>query len=193
MNTAAARVAPEKADFRPVLLSPPYAGFLPEKLMAKMTYSEQLRHPNWQRRRLEILSKASFSCEWCGDTESTLNVHHKHYRKGRMAWEYEDHELTALCEPCHRQEHEHRAVLDEILNELSCDYAVGILAGYATRLGHLSPQRSADIFAAHKREFTMGYMAACIDCAGDPLDAHIGKLKKDMAQHPEWSKAFEAA
>lgn len=35
--------------------------------MKKMTYTEQLQHPNWQRKRLEVMEAAEFSCELCGD------------------------------------------------------------------------------------------------------------------------------
>lgn len=66
------------------------------------SYSELLKDPRWQRRRLEILQRSDFSCEECGDKESTLHVHHKLYRKNAMPWEYEDHELEALCESCHK-------------------------------------------------------------------------------------------
>lgn len=100
--------------------------------MAKMSYSEQLRHPNWQRRRLEIMEASGFECENCGDKETTLNVHHRLYVKGRMVWDYDDQELACLCEPCHRQEHEHREFLDQLL---ACGSgrlasAIGLLAGY---------------------------------------------------------------
>lgn len=158
--------------------------------MAKMTYAEQLRNPNWQRRRLEILSRSDFSCENCGDAESTLNVHHKYYRKGRMAWEYEDHELMALCESCHKQDHEHREVLDEILSELGYDQAVGILAGYAACAGNLTPKRAAEIFADHKREFVVGYLAHRIEWTDGELSKWIDALQRDMASYPEWANSF---
>lgn len=53
--------------------------------MEKMTYRQQLLHPNWQRKRLEMLSSAEYRCCNCGDGQTTLHVHHKHYVKGRMA------------------------------------------------------------------------------------------------------------
>lgn len=68
-------------------------------------YSQLLRDPRWQRRRLEIMARANFACEECGDTRTTLNVHHKVYRAGAMPWEYVDAELACLCENCHEEEH----------------------------------------------------------------------------------------
>lgn len=70
-----------------------------------MSYSDLLRDPRWQRRRLEIMSRADFSCEKCHSATKTLNVHHKEYRKGAKPWEYADHELECLCEDCHEDEH----------------------------------------------------------------------------------------
>lgn len=63
-------------------------------------YAEKLKHPKWQRRRLEILQRDKFTCKLCGDTESTLHIHHKKYRKCEI-WEYEDDELITYCEICH--------------------------------------------------------------------------------------------
>lgn len=80
---------------------------------AGVTYAEQLKHPKWQRRRLEILQRADFKCEDCLDGETTLHVHHKIYRKGAMAWDYADHELVTLCETCHEAETLMRAELAE--------------------------------------------------------------------------------
>lgn len=64
------------------------------------TYAEKLKHPKWQRRRLDILQRDNFTCQLCGDTESTLHIHHKNYRRCEI-WEYEDDELITYCELCH--------------------------------------------------------------------------------------------
>lgn len=99
-----------------------------------MTYSEQLQHPKWQERRLQILSKRGFHCEDCGDKETQLHVHHRRYVKGRKVWEYEDWELGVLCKKCHGMEHEARDVLARLLAEFGtsdirqvCGYAAGLL------------------------------------------------------------------
>lgn len=126
-----ARVAPEKADFRPALPLHSLPG-VSGTHMERMSYAEQLRHPNWQRKRLEVLGHADFACQRCGDAESTLHVHHKRYVKGRMAWEYEAHELQALCEACHAKLHEFREVMDLLLlqGRERLSKAVGLLGGY---------------------------------------------------------------
>lgn len=65
------------------------------------TYAEKLRDPRWQKKRLEIMKRDEFSCNGCGDAESTLNVHHHYYEKGKMPWEYPDSAFSTLCENCH--------------------------------------------------------------------------------------------
>lgn len=118
MSYRTARLAPEKADFRPAL---PLRS-LPGLYGADMpTYSELLRDPRWQKKRLEKLEAAEWRCERCCDSESTLAVHHKHYVKGRMPWEYDRGELAVLCETCHEGEHAAKAIRSELVARLEMD------------------------------------------------------------------------
>ena len=72
--------------------------------MASNTYSEKLKDPRWQKKRLEVMERDHFQCQSCFDDTSTLNVHHRvAYRNGDDPWEYELDELVTLCEDCHRQ------------------------------------------------------------------------------------------
>ncbi len=68
------------------------------------TYSEKLRDPRWQKKRLEVMSRDDFTCQFCEDKESTLNVHHIRYIRGHKPWEYEPYYLITLCESCHEGE-----------------------------------------------------------------------------------------
>jgi Zn finger protein HypA/HybF involved in hydrogenase expression len=103
------------------------------------TYSELLKDPRWQRKRLEILQRDSFTCQSCMDSESTLHVHHKHYIKGRLPWEYEEHELVTLCESCHGSMDEVQAEQKDLLAKLNMDGpystqdALCMLAGWANQ------------------------------------------------------------
>lgn len=72
--------------------------------MAKITYSEKLLDPRWQKKRLLILSRDNFQCQQCGDDKNTLHVHHKYYLPGLEPWSYEDHVLVTLCKGCHQDE-----------------------------------------------------------------------------------------
>lgn len=70
--------------------------------MAKKTYSEKLRNPQWQKKRLEIMQRDNFTCRLCGDTETTLNVHHTEYSKWNP-WDVDSDTLFTLCEHCHEE------------------------------------------------------------------------------------------
>jgi hypothetical protein len=61
------------------------------------------KRPEWQKKRLEVMQEASFRCQECSATNDTLNVHHRFYRNKAKPWEYENHELACLCEPCHKE------------------------------------------------------------------------------------------
>lgn len=65
-----------------------------------MTYAEKLKDPRWQRKRLYILDRDNFTCIYCGDSSSTLHVHHKKYFG--EPWEAEDKELETCCQFCHK-------------------------------------------------------------------------------------------
>lgn len=70
-----------------------------------MTYQQQIKHPNWQKKRLEVLEANGFKCENCGDKDEQLHVHHPLYRRGAMIWEYTVEELECLCARCHKDAH----------------------------------------------------------------------------------------
>jgi len=65
------------------------------------TYSEKLRDPRWQKRRLEILERDEWTCQMCSCTSDPLVVHHRYYKQGEEPWEAEDAALVTLCELCH--------------------------------------------------------------------------------------------
>ena len=68
-------------------------------------YAQKLKDPKWQKRRLEMLTKANWQCYVCQDTEEELHVHHRQYFQGREPWEYEDRELCVVCKSCHTMLH----------------------------------------------------------------------------------------
>lgn len=71
-----------------------------------MTYAEKLKDTKWQKKRLLILERDSFTCQSCFTDSETLHVHHLKYHKGKEPWEIEDCYLTTLCEDCHSIEHD---------------------------------------------------------------------------------------
>jgi hypothetical protein len=66
------------------------------------TYSEKLKDPRWQKKRLCVMQRDGFKCRDCGGEKKTLNVHHCMYQRGEP-WETEDAFLLTLCEGCHEQ------------------------------------------------------------------------------------------
>lgn len=65
-----------------------------------MTYSEKLKDPRWQKKRLEILNRDDWTCQMCGDKETNLQVHHKCYNSYNP-WETNSDSLITYCEHCH--------------------------------------------------------------------------------------------
>lgn len=89
-----------------------------------MNYSEKLKNPQWQRKRLEILNRDDFTCQCCGGKEITLHVHHFVYNnKTGNPWEVDDWSLITLCEDCHHlYEEKLPEIIDEILCVLQCSH-----------------------------------------------------------------------
>lgn len=79
-------------------------------------YYEKLKDPRWQKKRLEIMQRDNFTCQCCGETEKTLNVHHKTYKRGRDPWDYTEKCLVTLCEFCHELE---KDSMDNAISEIS--------------------------------------------------------------------------
>jgi hypothetical protein len=73
--------------------------------MTKKSYKDKLLDPRWQKKRLQIFEKENFTCQYCGDKDSTLHVHHLHYRKNENPWDIEDSALLCVCSDCHELEH----------------------------------------------------------------------------------------
>lgn len=69
-----------------------------------MNYSDKLKSPTWQKKRLRIFERDGFVCQRCYDPENKkqLNVHHISYSGN--PWEISDDLLITLCEDCHLRE-----------------------------------------------------------------------------------------
>lgn len=136
-----------------------------------MTYAELLKHPKWQRKRLEALQAADFKCSRCGADEVTLHVHHIEYIKGNKPWEYELSELAVLCELCHGEEHNPRSILDGIVAFIPPDKlyeAAALLAGYACARSWLKPEEIHTLRPFSIAPFFAGASAAkFLDAAPD--------------------------
>jgi len=84
---------------------------------ANTTYSDKLKHPKWQKRRLEILNRDNFACTDCKSTDKTLHVHHRYYEKGLDIWDYPDNAFLSLCEDCHKAEEHLLKILEQTIGK----------------------------------------------------------------------------
>lgn len=67
------------------------------------------------------MTRDGFKCCSCGDTKSTLNVHHTVYNFNFEPWEYQENHLRTLCQSCHELTHEHVGCIKQILMEMSVE------------------------------------------------------------------------
>lgn len=94
-----------------------------------MDYKDQLLTPEWRKKREHILNIRGRRCEKCGSSIN-LHVHHSFYIRGRMAWEYDDHQLNVLCNKCHAYQHSSNKLISGsssegnkfMLHKLKCGY-----------------------------------------------------------------------
>jgi hypothetical protein len=100
-------------------------------------YSEKLKDPRWQRKRLEVFERDKWTCQGCQSKDITLNVHHWYYTRGHDPWDYPMDCFSTLCEKCHGDEGKRREGYERMLirvlrekrftvNHL-CELAFGIL------------------------------------------------------------------
>ena len=81
------------------------------------SYSEKLKDPRWQKKRLEILERDNWTCRFCGCKDKSLHVHHLFYLPKREPWEYPRGFLIALCEDCHTGLNEYDENIVDIITE----------------------------------------------------------------------------
>ena len=105
----------------------------------KKTYSELLRSPMWQKKRLEIMQRDNFTCQYCGCEGRELQVHHRVYHKGAKPWEYDDSELITLCNQCHEVETEEKKELYTLFQDIcslsrKCGFSEQLLSSVFIRI-----------------------------------------------------------
>jgi hypothetical protein len=71
-----------------------------------MSYSEKLKDPRWQKKRLDIFNRDCFKCVLCESEEKTLHAHHVCYFKNYDPWDYDPFFIITLFEDCHSYVHE---------------------------------------------------------------------------------------
>lgn len=87
-----------------------------------MTYSQKLKDPRWQKKRLEILERDNWTCKCCSGKKETLHVHHISYNWSKDPWDYDEKNFIILCGFCHELWHK----IDK-LNKLEFETLVNTL------------------------------------------------------------------
>lgn len=70
-----------------------------------LSYNEQINHPHWQRKRLEIMRRDKWECRVCGESNKQFHVHHLYYEKDCHIWDYDNEALVTICKDCHKEIH----------------------------------------------------------------------------------------
>ena len=119
----------------------------------KKTYSEKLKDPQWQKRRLEIMARDGFTCQYCAASDKALSVHHLYYVSNREPWNYPGWSLITICNDCHRSEHLNSDQREEmwesavshfaVRSPFWCDYFSDIAAMYERLSEKIGEQNAA--------------------------------------------------
>jgi hypothetical protein len=80
--------------------------FKDNNMAQNQSYSDKLKDPRWQKKRLEIMERDKFTCQCCFSKRNSLTVHHKFYIEGLSPWDYQDMCYVTLCEHCHTKFHD---------------------------------------------------------------------------------------
>ena len=93
-------------------------------------YNEYLYSQHWREFRLNFLQSKGFKCEVCGIFSTSLNVHHKSYKRiGREQF----NDVKALCEDCHKEIHKPKLKIKktyDITPKILTRIIVSFKAGY---------------------------------------------------------------
>lgn len=113
-----------------------------------MTYEEQLKTPQWYAFRDKIMKRDNYKCQRCNSIYS-LQVHHKEYIDGKMAWEYEgvfSIYVVTLCEQCHGFMHGKPVPMHEL--QVALDRLVAV-AGGMREWHYQNPSKNTDAEEIH--------------------------------------------
>lgn len=150
-----------------------------------MNYSEKLKDPRWQRKRLEILNRDGFKCLACGDAKSTLHVHHCYYVSKREPWEYPNESLLTFCAKRHKDVDEDKQSMAHLI-AMAWEFSAG-------------SEIRRHIFSAaacHDEAWDQGVMWALEECwMRTAPDEHPSYLMGDLVRAatfgiltPDWAK-----
>ena len=85
---------------------------------SRMTYSDMLRDPRWQKKRLRIFERDDFQCQDCGYKDKPLQVHHIRYTPKSPPWDTDDDFLITVCDKCHKERQKMEALVNSEIARL---------------------------------------------------------------------------
>jgi hypothetical protein len=95
---------------------------------ARQKYTDLLKDPRWQKKRLEIFQRDGFACRDCGKSDRQLQVHHSNYCRNSKPWDYPSESLRTLCEKCHKEITQRMERLKALLGGMTAiglDFVIG--------------------------------------------------------------------
>jgi hypothetical protein len=114
-----------------------------------MTYSEKMKDPRWQRKRLEVFERDEWCCQVCCDDSATLNVHHRYYLNNKEPWEYPNEALITLCEDCHNDEkNNYPEQIDKIILSLKKHFLSDELSSLVKVFENLTIYHTSEVFVS---------------------------------------------
>jgi len=143
----------------------------------QVTYSEKLKDPRWQKKRLKIFERDEWRCQKCFDAESMLAVHHRYYIVDREPWDYPDKLLVTLCEDCHESERLNYDNAEDILSMLRILFWTegihSIIYGFRKMQLVYPPEVMADM---------LEWVLSDPDILSELLDRYFAYLKTDLRE-----------
>lgn len=111
-------------------------------------FFKQYKHPNWQKKRLEILERDDYTCVQCQETEKELQVHHGYYGRNMKPWDYPEETLWSLCDDCHKRNQHFLDEIKRLLGEANLDdlqVTLGFLKGLIANHRQLADEEGSDV------------------------------------------------
>lgn len=149
-----------------------------------MSYSEKLRDPRWQKKRLEIMNRDCFKCIYCQDSESPLTVHHIYYISGREPWGYPDSAYLTLCEKHHGQIHAYEVSNSVKLWEATAGFEIAYFSKYLNKTFFGDRLRDSGVLIGISPEDLLKIISDSLE-HGLINDAVVSQWKKSLAELTE--------
>jgi len=140
-----------------------------------MTYSEKLKDPRWQKKRLKVFERDNFSCRWCHETKNTLHAHHLLYSYN--PWDVEDEYIITLCDFCHGSaEHAKDWFNRSIADNDSYNCLIKLLG----LLSNFNPEQKIKLHQLLREFYDKAFLTACSDLVNWKNELGMGMLEIGM-------------